>query len=621
MMNCHCVSVTNRDDTGSGIQNVNSNAFQSTFVDLGFCMSEGRVSPEILELIRRTSTISGCDSIYSLAPRGHRVGFYFQQRRATLLARALKDRLGEKLDSARIAVIGAGITGVSFFTSLINFGAKNVFLYESSDEFFRTGAKASHRLVHPNYNRWPMLGSMDIFTSLPVLNWWAGTGEQVTGQLKKMVNEYYDNQMKNRFKPGYRCLKLTQRGPEWRYPVLVKFNCNKRTTEEEFDLAVLSVGFGDEACKAWGLEDYWTAERVPLDTDTHEREARIFGTGDGALIDALRCCAKKPNDAWEIPLGLIARLRDEAALVLQEDKGGAKLEPRILKFSRWEIDIQRHEESIRSASWQMVKQSDKQVEERYITEEKNFYLNLVRRMIQTERTTITFLEDRLKPAAHTNLKPRIVGKIKAPFEPTSAPINKLLLAYLLATERVEYTVAHDTGSELRKIRRAGRTSALTKIEICRYGSPKNFLSTGTKGRTDAVSVHVTSDAGTKKHEETDLERHLIDLLSGLTGGEYVYFDAMPHPLDIARHGHDRETVPHNTRIRFKSTIEDFAQKKLAAHVTLQPSPPKWVIQTKMTSEEVMEQLRMLGGIDGVFCGAPIVLSRTVTAESVREEGF
>ncbi|MCZ8271570.1 MAG: hypothetical protein O9306_13655 [Beijerinckiaceae bacterium] len=599
-------------------------------------MSEGRVSPEILELIRRTSTISGCDSIYSLAPRGHRVGFYFQQRRATLLARALKDRLGEKLDSAKIAVIGAGITGVSFFVSLIHFGAKNVYLYESSEKFLRTGAEASHRLVHPNYNRWPMLGSMDIFTSLPVLNWWAGTGEQVTGQLKKTVESFYDTQIENRFKPRYRCFELTQRGPHEKMPVLAKFKCVAKTTvketttkeiteeeitEEEFDLAVLSVGFGDEACVAWGLEDYWTTERVPLDTATHKREARIFGTGDGALIDALRCCAKEPKDAWEIPLGLIARLRDEAACVLQEDKVNIKQESRILKFSPWEIDIQRHEESIRSASWQMVKQSNNQVEKRYITEEKDFYVGLIRRIIQTEKTTKTFLEERLKPVADSKLKPQIVGKIEAPFEPTSAPINKLLLAYLLETDRVIYTIKPDTESELKEILSADRTSAQAKIEICRYGSPKNFLSTGTKGRTDAVSVHVTSDAGTKKHEETDLERHLIDLLSGLTGGEYVYFDAMPHPLDIARHGHDRETVPHNTRTRFKSTIEDFAQKKLAAHVILQSSPPKWVIQTEMTSEKVMEQLRMLGGIDGVFCGAPIVLSRTVTAESVRGEGF
>jgi hypothetical protein len=587
-------------------------------------MAEHRVAPEILELVRRTSAVRGCDSVFSLAPRGHRVGFYFQQRRATLLAKALQDRLGaDKLKSAKIAVVGAGVTGVSFFLSLLHYGAKNAFLYEASDGFLKTGSTAVHRLIHPNYNRWPMLGSMDIFTSLPVLNWCADTAKGVAEQLQSSIKANYSEKITNRFKPHYRCVTITQRGRELTNSVKVQFECNGMKKEDDFEIVVLSVGFGDEACKAWGLEDYWTAERVPFDADRHRRAARVFGTGDGALIDILRCCAKTPDKAWEIPLGLIGGLRDEAASVLQQDIQRANLEPRTLPFSDWEVEIQQHEESIRSASWHMVKKSDATVTDLYVEQEGSFYRNLVGRLQINEPGICAFLESRLKPIAEAAFKPKLVGAIAAPFEPTSAPINKLLVAYLLVTGRIvyEFKKRGETEALLSQIKTADRDAAAATIEICRYGTSRNFPSSGTAGGKNAVSVAVESNGTRTESEETNLEGELIELLSGLSGGEYVYFDAMPHPLEVAQNGHHKGQMTQSTRKRFMPTVVDFARRVLEGDVTLKDTPPRWVVHTALKPERIKEVLRLLGGIDGVFCGAPIVVTHKVTQETAPGEGF
>ncbi|WP_187970107.1 hypothetical protein [Aquibium microcysteis] len=589
-------------------------------------MSDNRIAPEILELIRRTSTVGGCSNVFSLAPRGHRVGFYFQQRRATLLAKALRDRLGEDgLKSAKIAVIGAGVSGVTFFLSLIHFGAKNVFIYDASDGMLNTGASAEHRLVHPNYNRWPMLGSMDLFTALPLLNWCAGTARDVVEQLRTSVRNGYTEKTKDRFRRRHRCVSVTEQEPELINSVRVLFDVDGIQHGEDFQIVVISVGFGEEDCVRSGLEDYWTPERNPLDTGHHKREARVFGTGDGALIDILRCCAREPNDAWQIPLGLIGGLRDESAIVLQEDMASGPVDPRSLEFTAVEIEIQRHEESIRAASWHIVKKSDMVTAGRYIAQEEVFYRGLAGRLRKDEPWLCNFLEGRLKPAAEAALKPKLIGEITTPFEPTSAPINKLLAAYLLETDRILYECKPrtETDEELRAIKDATRLATVETIAICRYGANRNFPSTKKHRPANTVDVFLKVNSSATKSDETDLESQLIDLLSGLSGGEYVYFDAMPHPLELARNGHNQAQMIQGTRERFKPIIEGFARAELGAtEVTLIPPrkqvPAKWSIKTEMRSDAIQQKLRLLGGIDGIFCGAPIVVTREILPE---EENF
>jgi len=605
-------------------------------------MSDNKITPEILELIRRTSTVKGCSNVYSLAPRGSRIGFYFQQRRATLLAAALHDRLKkENLRTANIAVIGAGVTGVTFFASLVNYGAENVHLYEASDDMCETGDNAPHRLVHPNYNRWPTLGSMDPFTSLPVLNWRAGSAEDVSKGLRVSIkNQVSETVMMDRFHSNHRCVEVFEGNPGHEKPVKVVF---QEQNPERFQIVVLAAGFGEESCQNWDLIDYWTEEETPIEDHCHERQTQVFGTGDGALIDVFRCCARKPKAAWEIPLGLIGRLRRKEASILRKDAEQASQIGEVI-FSEYEIQIQRHEEGIRAVTWDILKSMNSEAIDEYVDQEKKFYENFVKEMIAKNPTIKDFLEEKLKPATTGNMKPKLIGEFKSAYEPTSAPINKLLLAYLLITKRITYQRKNRAriSEMLDEIKAKTSGEARQSISICRFGARRNYppktdslvkhdvetdgeiSEAGNVGlAADEVSLNVSSSRRKPMAcpKADELENQLIDVLSGISGGEFVFYDAIPHFLNVRQNEGSLLDINDVTRAKFKYILQSFAEDHLGTskieYVRSAPDiSPRWIVDTPMKQEDMMKSLQEIGGLDGVFIGAPIVVASKTVYEEV-----
>lgn len=108
-------------------------------------------SPETVEYFLKTVRLKNFPEVYSLAPRGHRIGFYFQQLRAVFLARILADRLGrEALQTCRIAIVGGGVSGVTVAAALRELGAQDLSLFEAKSECLTVASKATHRIVHPD---------------------------------------------------------------------------------------------------------------------------------------------------------------------------------------------------------------------------------------------------------------------------------------------------------------------------------------------------------------------------------------------------------------------------------------------------------------------------------------
>ncbi len=578
-------------------------------------MPDPEITPEILELIMRTSRVRRCDGVYSLAPRGHRVGIYFQQRRATLLAAALKSRMGrEQLSASRIGIIGGGVSGLTFLLALKNEGAHNAFLYEAEGDILSIGAAASHRLVHPNYNRWPLLGSMDVFTSLPVLNWYAGTADNVIRALKAQATTDYQELAMDRIKKAHTAKRIVQRSAEFVDPLRVTFETPRGEHEENFRIVVIAAGFSEERCIKWGCDEYWKRDPETFDVGEHKRPAKIYGAGDGALIDIVRCCAAKPDEAWQIPLGTIALLRPYDAVTMLKDRGN-DIPPRQVAFSSIEKKIQSHEESIRCIAWAMTR-FDEATVRTYAAEEAFFYRELVGELIKDHKSVVEFLERQLKPiAGDVSLRPTIASALEHPFEPTSAPINKLLLAYLLQTSRItsircDKRVAED---ELQRWNNESAARRRDRIVICRFGAAKNFPVGNEAPAPRALRVIVSSGGTPIELTDTNTESHLIDALAGVTGGEYLYFDAMPHPLTQARHGLDTAGRTNETRERNKPIIKSFAQEHLdATEVDLRSGNrgvgPKWVVMTALSDDDITSRLRSIGGWDGNFLGAPIVVS-------------
>lgn len=587
-------------------------------------MSENEIAPEIVELILRTSRVKGCPGVFSLAPRGHRVGMYFQQRRATLLAKALVSRVGQKnLAEASIGIIGGGVSGVTALLAMKSFGAENVVLYEAKEDVFSTGAAAPHRLVHPNYNRWPLLGSMDAFTNLPVLNWHAAPADKVASQLRNGLSKDFAEYSLDRIKKCHVAKKIVQRSTEYAEPVSVTLATPDGERTETFRICIIAAGFDEEHCTKWGFEDYWARDPGSFDEGTHKRPCVIYGAGDGALIDIIRSCATKPDNAWQVPLGTIARLRpDNATTLLKDSRQHA--EPRPVDFSSIEKEIRTHEESIRSMAWGIA-QRDAAAVNNYALEEAKFYRGCVKQLNDRYGSVTAYLEEHLKPCAEdSNCRPKIVSTFEHPFEPTSAPINKLLLAYLLETKRVE-PIKRDRQTVTDELERWNEESAAgrrARIVICRFGAAKNFPVIGDTFTDNAIAVFLAEDGKEVPVVETDTEASLIDVLSGVTGGEYLYFDAIPHPLVLARHGDDARGRNNSTRRQYEPILQSFAQEHLSAdHVTLVPGEgeggPRWVVMTSLTDDQITERLREIGGLDGNFCGAPIVVAPPSQHASVR----
>lgn len=589
----------------------------------GIEMPDSEITPEILELILRTSRVKGCQDLYSLAPRGHRIGIYFQQRRAILLAAALRTRLGrEQLADCRIGIVGGGVSGLTFLLAMKNQGANNVFLFEAEDEILTIGAAASHRHLHPNYNRWPMLGSMDIFTSLPTLNWHAGSADKVFSQMRTQARTDYQDLIKDSLKTHHTAKQVIQRSSVHAEPLSVLFQIHNGEKREDFEIVVIAAGFSTERGSEWGCGEYWTRDLENFDVGEHKRPVTVYGSGDGALIDIIRSCAAKPNEAWQIPLGTIARLRLDEAVAIPNDSMN-DIDPRFVSFSFIEKKIQSHEESIRCIAWGITR-ADEAAANGYAEEEARFYRE---RVDELKTTLVDFLEDQLKPVANeVRFCPVIVGALEHPFEPTSAPINKLLLAYLLETKRVVYDQRNNDVSKDELQRRNNKPTPQDRntIVICRFGAAKNFPLGSGAAPPRGIPVFVESDGTNVSITETETEAHLIDALSGVTGGEYVYFEDMPHPLTQARHGLDADRMTNEMRRQNEPIITSFAREHLNTdEVEFVPgdsgTKPKWVVKTTLTDNQITEKLISIGGMDGNFCGAPIVVAKFI--DKPRSRGF
>jgi hypothetical protein len=378
----------------------------------------------------------------------------------------------------------------------------------------------------------------------------------------------------------------------------------------------LAAGFAEEHCTEYGLEDYWTEEAFDMDAGSHIRPAMIIGPGDGGLIDAIRCCAREPKLAWLIPLGVIGHLRDDSATVLPDTSLNKSDAPRLARFSRIEQLIQSHEESIRTVAWDSERQKDAvDTLKIYTSEERDFYLSIFDEIERENSVLIDFLEHSLKPpATEDRLRPVLAGDLDSPFAPTSAPINKLLIAYLLRTGRIRYSKMSRDQSTAEIQSRSGEpiSEARKRIFICRLGTSKNFPARVGVAQRKTISVFVQPDQTTVAEEVVDstVEGQLIDVLSGVTGGEYVYFDAMPDPAIRMRYGEMSAEGSNAIREANEKVLKSFAKKHLDAEVRLskESDPPYWALMTMKSNNEIRERLRAIGGLDGVFCGARLMVS-------------
>ena len=133
--------------------------------------------------------------LYFIGPYGSRISFQSQQIRALNLVHALANDSKANISGKNIAVIGAGVTGMTVAAGLASHNA-NVHLYEQKSENEDFIGNCSSRYVHPNINFVPE-EALSFTTKLPIMNWHADTADSVIIQLKKQL-AHHEKSEKNK---------------------------------------------------------------------------------------------------------------------------------------------------------------------------------------------------------------------------------------------------------------------------------------------------------------------------------------------------------------------------------------------------------------------------------------
>lgn len=225
--------------------------------------------------------------VYILGAFEQRVTLYSQQVRALNLIYALL-KSGTLAADGRVAVIGGGAGGLTVAAAAAAKGCE-VFLLESEKRPLHLLSNCLTRWIHPHIYDWPEDGAGKEEAGLPLMNWKAGTGDEVRRQLL----EAWDRLPRRSVIEESRRIGDLNFVPQNKPPHRLSWNGDNGSENELFDAVVFAIGFGiEKSFPALETNAYWRND--PLDQTVldgrMDREVRILvsGCGDGGLTDYLR---------------------------------------------------------------------------------------------------------------------------------------------------------------------------------------------------------------------------------------------------------------------------------------------------------------------------------------------
>jgi hypothetical protein len=218
--------------------------------------------------------------LYLLGSLNRHITVYSQQRRAINLVRALMTIDGG-LDGKSVAVVGAGFAGLTTAAFMLEGTTAAVSLFDVAPRPLWLQDGCANRWLHPGIYDWPLPGSLEPWTSLPVLNWRAGPARDVVAQVRSAwdriaaTSARLDIQLET-------CVRSVE-------PAAGRLQLNlDRGAPRLYDIIVLAVGFGLEP-GGGARVSYWN-DADGLDGVKPSGTVLISGFGDGGLSDVLRLC-------------------------------------------------------------------------------------------------------------------------------------------------------------------------------------------------------------------------------------------------------------------------------------------------------------------------------------------
>lgn len=231
--------------------------------------------------------------VYVLGLYDTRITFYSQQVRALELAHALQH---EHLlpANARVAVIGGGAAGITFAAGVALQGGTTVHLFEKAHCLLPMQSDTQRRRLDPHIYDWPNPDADHELAQLPILDWRSGSAIEVRGAVLREFGEV-QAAVSGRLAVNLRHEVISAVPSAGRF--IVKFEREavgggRETASKEFDIVVLTIGFGVEprfAIPNTETASYWRDSGVPGNEIDGNARPRFFvsGNGDGGLIDLI----------------------------------------------------------------------------------------------------------------------------------------------------------------------------------------------------------------------------------------------------------------------------------------------------------------------------------------------
>ncbi|MDX2105906.1 MAG: FAD-dependent oxidoreductase [Candidatus Melainabacteria bacterium] len=228
------------------------------------------------------------ENTYHLGCLASVLNIHAQQQRAFNLAWSLDKIAGVK--EKQVAVVGAGVAGLTVAVSLAALGAK-VTIFEKTGEMVHLQRGNFVRYVHPNIARWPDKGAGYPLTNLPFMNWRAATAGDVANQITRqweLASAAFLSQFTSRdgkVQVGGDVTKLA-----WDKDSNKVVLTDAILGDTFHDILILAVGYGVEKTDKSVTPSYWRNDDFaqPIIDATQKKKFLVSGTGDGALTEILR---------------------------------------------------------------------------------------------------------------------------------------------------------------------------------------------------------------------------------------------------------------------------------------------------------------------------------------------
>jgi hypothetical protein len=354
---------------------------------------------DLKDLYLKAAQIDGKPGIYFVGPYGRRVSFASQQQRALNTVWAL-EKAGKIAEGFDVAVIGGGLAGITAATAL---AARKcaVWLYEKEPRVLNTQASTQHRYVHPSVNFWPER-AIDGTTQFPFYDWYEDICSPVLARIHEEWVRYFKPQMTEVFAPAtVTSVGLSNTGGDLaadRVRVQATGSC---PSTKEFDAAIFATGFGEEVAVEGCINArYWTEDYLS-ELCAAGGPVLVSGTGDGGLIDALRCVHRDFD---------FGRLCTELANQLDHSSTKKKLQT-----------------------------LEKTVQEKAGTDDDKAADLYAATYPELLATTPLLVREMLQRSLAPHPQPvRLVGRLSAPYSLNAAPIHKLMVTHALAQGAIVY---------------------------------------------------------------------------------------------------------------------------------------------------------------------------------------